>query len=309
VKAGRPDEALGALREAFADASSALAPQHAVARAYVCVGDAWLLGPHGAAGRGDLGHRWRSAEAWLRAGAHGPLRARPRRGRPPAQCHPALCCAGWAAAGRGPRGHGEQRAHRAPQRPPGFGLEGRLRALREGSAVAAHLLPYALLVLDRLLGVLRAQSRDHHAVPLLQLFVQLWRAFPRPAHCSLFLSPQAEAWSARGFDDGPGGCSGAGYGGESPAWWMRSPYVRVFGHAVPHAASLLPACKPLLGRLGLEEELRGAPPLPGDPRTRGRALHGPLGGRGGVGGGCGGAAGPGALARRHGAAGAGPDRG
>lgn len=272
VKAGRPDEALGALREAFADASSALAPQHAVARAYVCVGDAWLLGPRGGAGRGDLGHRWRSAEAWYARAltvlcAHVPGAA------------DRLLSATLRAAARGgllQDGAREGMVNNvrtgAPQRPPGFGLEGRLRALREGSAVAAHLLPYALLVLDRLLGVLRAQSRDHHAVPLLQLFVQLWRAFPCPAHYSLFLSPQAEAWSARGLDDGPGGCSGAGYGGESPAWWMRSPYVRVFGHAVPHAASLLPACKPLLGRLGLEEE------LPAHPLFRGPA-HARQGGR------------------------------
>ena len=248
VRAGLSRAAVTLLRDTFSGAR-AVAPQHVVARAYVCIGDAWLLGERSAAPRRSLHLRWRTAEMWYARAlsalcSHAPRGAESVLGA-------ALQHAAAGSAEAAPEVRRANNVH-VPR------LEERLEALNKGGGgdggIAAHLQPYALLVLDRLLGVIRAQSRVHHALPLLQLFCRVWATFPCPSHDSIFLSAQGEGWSARGFPVGSRG-GGVGYGATCAPWWSRSPYVRVFGHAVPHASAMLASLRPEIGRLQVPDTL------------------------------------------------------
>lgn len=52
-----------------------------------------------------------------------------------------------------------------------------------GSGSDAH--PYALLLLDRLMGAVMSQGRNEHATPLVHLFQTLWNKFTCPSKLSL----------------------------------------------------------------------------------------------------------------------------
>jgi len=112
---------------------------------------------------------------------------------------------------------------------------------------APHLPPYAMVVLDRLIGVLRAQGRGAHALPLQRTFLDLAAAFPCPVglHAAragathlqdVFLGEPLQP--APPIEAGSYDPSRAGPAGMCRPPWQRSPWARVLGHAVPYALGL-----------------------------------------------------------------------
>jgi hypothetical protein len=144
---------------------SITAPQHAAARAYVCLGDVWLLLPQCRSARGgDEGYdptltllcdrraSWRAAERWY------------------ARALTVLCAHAPDAAGRAISAELASAAAGAPfSTSRDFKRRIEAFAMRQGGGLAVHLAPFTLVVLDRLLGVMQAQGRTHHAFPLLRV--------------------------------------------------------------------------------------------------------------------------------------------
>ena len=186
-----------------------LVPLHAAVRGYTLLGDACLL-----AADAPPAARWRGAEAWY-ARAWTLLAA-----SSPDTAALAEASALLEAAHTAPGGADVSSAKYSTSTsfcrdasPP------------ETWQVAMH--PHALVVLDRLIGVVRAASRHQHAASLQYVFLKLWDAHGCPLRPHHFVHPDA-SWVGA----------------------PTSPYIRVFGRAFPAAAGCVAEGNGVYGRLG-----------------------------------------------------------
>jgi hypothetical protein len=91
---------------------------------------------------------------------------------------------------------------------------------------------FTMVVIDRLLGVLKAQGRAHHGLELLPLFRSLWLCWPCPVGFERFVARHG-SWHGMSCD-------------------IQNPFDAVFGHSVPHIFGYLNEFYNQAGRLGFD---------------------------------------------------------
>lgn len=258
LRAFTPSSAPGASASTSTSASaSSMYPQHCLARAYVLLGDVCLLDTATA----DVRTRWMNAERWYARALTCLLVHAPTIGARASALMLLRASAGLESDAATDERWGSFKNLVAPDSARGGGgadWEARCDP-------TPHLHPYALTVVDRLIGVVRAQHRAAHARTLVRCFLQLHALFPCPIGilerhmpnvpqlATRVVMPQGVAvLTQRPFDAAHGTAvfagtqlplddafnpSVAGPGGAIVTNWTRNPWERVFGRPVPHALS------------------------------------------------------------------------
>lgn len=231
-------------------------PQHCVARAYVLLGDVCLLDT----ATPDVRTRWMNAERWYARALTCLLVHAPTIGARATALILLRASAGLESDAATDERHGSFHNLVSSRSRGGSGIDWESRC-----DPTPHLHPYALTVVDRLIGVVRAQHRAAHARPLIRCFLQLHALFPCPIGvlerhmpnvpqlATRVAMPQGVAvLTQRPFDAAHGTAvfagaqlplddafnpSVAGPGGALVTNWTRSPWERAFGRPIPHALS------------------------------------------------------------------------